>query len=391
MTLFRLTIGTADFTAEPFYTYYDATELNATNSLNGEPDWYNETGNGFSIQKDIDLQIIATVQEVLEVAKELGVEDEIHFFASSWTPPGWMKQPTSSSKSYKNNELLLKGGKLSDDHIENLAIYYVRYLEEYKKLGIDIMAITLQNEPMLEIDYPSCKMTATQEGKLAVAIREKLAQSELLSGEEILLWAYDHNPDAAVKFTKELLSVEGAAEAVSGIAFHDYSDPLSAMSEVLENLLADGQTVALTERSVWGTSGADRIIQYFRNGAISYNAWVTMLDSKIEAHQWVGTPDSTLFIRDWNSTTDYWATPEVGLIGQFARFIRPGSVRVESDYGSATAVTSVAYVSVDGTTLSVVCVNQTRSEQPVKLVWDGCQVTDVIPAKTVVTYEIPIK
>ena len=391
MSLFRLTIGTADFTAEPFYTYYDAKELNETNSLNGAPDWYNETGNGFSIQKDIDLQIVATVQEVIEVAKELGIEDEIHFFASSWTPPGWMKKQTANSRSYKNNELLLKGGKLAEDQIENLAMYYVRYLEEYKKLGIDIMAITLQNEPMLEIDYPSCKMTAEQEGKLAVAIREKLAESELLCKEEILLWAYDHNPDAAVSFTKELLEVEGAKEAVSGIAFHDYSDPISAMSEVQNSLLAAHQTVALTERSVWGTSGADRMVQYFRNGAVSYNAWVTMLDSKIESHQWVGTPGPTLFIRDWNSTTDYWATPEVGLIGQFAKFIRPGDVRIESEYGSADTVTSMAYKNAEETVMVVICVNQTRTEQPVKLVWGNCQVLDVIPAKQVVTYKIPLE
>lgn len=46
------------------------------------------------------------------IAKELGVEDNLKFFASSWTPPGWMKLPTSSSNSYEDNELLLKGGKL---------------------------------------------------------------------------------------------------------------------------------------------------------------------------------------------------------------------------------------------------------------------------------------
>jgi len=390
MTLFRLTIGTADFTAEPFYTYYDALKLDETNSINGEPDWYNVTGNGFSIQRDIDLQVVAVVQEVLEVAKELGVEEEIRFFASSWTPPGWMKQQTANSRSYKNNDLLLKGGKLSDEHIENLAMYYVRYLEEYKKLGIDLCAITLQNEPMLEIDYPSCKMTATQEGRLAVAIREKMAQSEWLKDEEIGLWAYDHNPDAAVKFTKELFAVEGAKEAISGIAFHDYSDPISAMSEVKDTLLSENQVVALTERSVWGTQGADRMIQYFRNGAVSYNAWVTMLDSKIESHQWVGTPGPTLFIRDWQSETDYWATPEVAIIGQFARFIRPGDVRVESDYGSADTVTSIAYKKADGRTIVVICVNQTRSSQPVKLVFDKKQVLDVIPAKQIVTYEIPV-
>ncbi len=391
MSLFRLTIGTADFTAEPFYTYYDARELNESNSVNGKPDWYNETGNGFSIQKDVELKITDVVLEVLQIAKELGVKDEIRFFASSWTPPGWMKKETASSRSYGNNELLLKGGKLADEHIENLAMYYVRYLEEYKKLGITISGITLQNEPMLEIDYPSCKMTATQEGKLAVAIREKLAESELLQEEEIFLWAYDHNPDAAVKFTKELFQVPGAKEAVSGIAFHDYSDPISAMSEVKDKLLAENQVVALTERSVWGTSGADRMLQYFRNGAVSYNAWVTMLDSKIQAHQWVGTPGPTLFVRDWQSKTDYWATPEVALIGQFARFVRPGDVLVSSDYGSAATVTGAAFKNTDGSMLTVILVNQTRQQQPVRIQWENRQILDIVPEKHVITYQIPLE
>ena len=66
-----------------------------------------------------------------------------------------MKTATSSSKSYENNDLLLKGGKLNDAYINDLAKYMVRYVEEYKKQGIPIYAMTLQNEPLLEINYPS--------------------------------------------------------------------------------------------------------------------------------------------------------------------------------------------------------------------------------------------
>ena len=62
----------------------------------------------------------------MTIAKELGVENNLKFFASSWTPPGWMKTATSSSKSYENNDLLLKGGKLNDAYINDLAnIWYV--------------------------------------------------------------------------------------------------------------------------------------------------------------------------------------------------------------------------------------------------------------------------
>ena len=69
-TLIRLTIGTSDFTARNFYTYFD----NKPKDINN-PDWENE----FSIQKDIDYKIIKTIKEIQEIAKELGVEDELSF------------------------------------------------------------------------------------------------------------------------------------------------------------------------------------------------------------------------------------------------------------------------------------------------------------------------
>ncbi len=68
----------------------------------GKPDWNNVTGKGFSIQKDQDYGVIKVLNEMLTIAKELGVENNLKFFASSWTPPGWMKRATSSSKSYEN-------------------------------------------------------------------------------------------------------------------------------------------------------------------------------------------------------------------------------------------------------------------------------------------------
>ena len=73
-----------------------------------------------------------------------------------------MKTPTSSSNSYEDNELLLKGGKLNDDYIDDLAKYMVRYVEDIQKCGIPIYAMTIQNEPLLEINYPSCAMTGTR-------------------------------------------------------------------------------------------------------------------------------------------------------------------------------------------------------------------------------------
>ncbi|MCI9048866.1 MAG: carbohydrate-binding protein [Coprobacillus sp.] len=379
-TLFRLTIGTADFTAQPFYTYYDGTGK----ELNGQPDWYNETGKGFTIDKDKEYHIIETIQLIQKAARECGVEDELKFFASPWTPPGWMKTETYNSRSYPNNELLLKGGKLSDDHIVDAAKYYVRFIEEYQQLGIPVYAITLQNEPMLEINYPSCLLSGQQEARLGAAIKSELAKSTILTDEQkdVKIWAFDHNPGDLNSYMNAAYNTN--RDAIDGAAVHDYGGELSNMT-TLHNQYND-KSIHLTERSVWGTTGMDRIIQYYRNYAESYNCWVTMLDSKISTHQWVGTPDPTAFVQDANDPDYYWATPEVYLMSQFSKYIRPGYIRVQSNYGSTNTVTNVVFKNPETNELVMVVVNNTNQAQDFKVVNNGIQFNATLPAQNCATY-----
>lgn len=383
VTLIRVTIGTADFTGQEFYTYYDGTGT----ELNGEPDWYNETGSGFSIQKDIDYGIIGVLQEIIAAAEEVGTADELKFFASSWTPPGWMKTATSSSNSYANNDKLLKGGRLNSDYIEELAKYYVRFVEEYQKQGIPIYAMTLQNEPLLEINYPSCAMTGSQQALLAKAVKEAFANSTILSENEkdVKVWAFDHNFDGAQAFVNELFGTADGRDNVDGIAFHPYGGSATSMG-ALYDTYAGTYTMQLTERSVWGTSGANDIITWFRNGSESYNSWVTMLDSNISPHQWVGTPDPTLFVKDADSQDGFWCTPEVYITGQFTKYIRPGYVRIDSTEGSSSTINNVAFQNPDTGEIVLVVTNCSGRDQTFKVVLNGTQFTATLPAGNVATY-----
>lgn len=382
-TLLRVTIGTSDFTGQKFYTYYDGTGK----ELTGNPDWNNVTGAGFSIQKDKDYGIIQVIKEIQEVAVELGVDNELKFFASSWTPPGWMKTPTNASNSYANNEMLLKGGRLNDAYINDLAKYYVRFIEEYQKEGIPIYAMTLQNEPLLEINYPSCYITGSQEAKLSKAIKTELQNSEILntSEKDVKVWAFDHNFDGATSYVNELFASADGRDNVDGIAFHPYGGVPSTMGS-LYNQYKDNYTMHLTERSVWGTSGANDIIDWFRNGSMSYNGWVTMLDSKISPHQWVGTPDPTMFVQDANNREKYWCTPEVYIIGQFSKYVRPGYVRIDSNNGTSSSVTNVAFKDPDTGKIILIVTNRSGMDQDFKVVLEGTQFNATLPAGNVATY-----
>ncbi|MEK0316746.1 glycoside hydrolase family 30 protein [Cohnella sp. 56] len=352
-SLLRITLGTSDFTAQPFYTYDDLEE--------GETDFAMER---FSIRKDMDLGIVSAVQRLLAAAPELRI------FASSWSPPAWMK----TSGDLRRGEL-----KQGRPYIDALALYYRKAIQAYKEQGIDIYAITVQNEPLLEIDYPSCYMSPEQERELIVALRRELDAHGLSTK----IWIFDHNFHDAWTYCCPILNDEDGRRASDGIALHDYEGEPSVMSE-LKAAYPD-QTVHMTERSIWGVAAADRIAQYFRNWASSYNAWVTMLDSRIGKHQWVGIPDPTLLVQHHANRDEYWMTPELHLTGQFARFVKPGARRIESNYGSADTVTNVAFLNPDGS-IVVVVINQTEQQQPIRIVCEGKQFEADAPPMSVATY-----
>ena len=206
LNLFRLTIGTSDFSdgrtvsSHPrgFYSYQDTPDAE------------------FSIQLDIDLGVIAMVKRVQEVAARLNPAREIKFFASCWSPPGWMK--TSGS---------LIGGTLKAGFEKPLASYFRHYIEAYAAFGIPIYAITIQNEPnYLPTEYPGMRLSSRQEHDIVVAVWEEFDQG-LAGKRELLtrLWINDHNFEdwCNADTTLTRLGDSGRKHYVDATAFHNYS------------------------------------------------------------------------------------------------------------------------------------------------------------------------
>ncbi|MBP1965505.1 glycoside hydrolase family 3 N-terminal domain-containing protein [Paenibacillus aceris] len=353
MSMTRVTIGTADFTSRQFYSYDDMPAGQTDPSLTH-----------FSIQKDIDYGIIPVLKKIV------AINPDMKFFASPWSPPGWMKTTDSMIK-----------GSVKNEYLPVLADYYVKFIQAYKAQGINISAMTLQNEPLLEIEYPSTKMPWQQEAELSKLLHQKLAAAGL----DVKIWIFDHNFSDTMNYPAPLLADAANRDAVDGTAFHDYGGDPSMMSQLHD--LYPGENIYLTERAIWGTAGADRMAQYFRNWAKSYNSWVIMLDSDIATHQWVGTPDPTMVIQDSSNPNNYWLTPEYYMLGNYSKFVKPDYIRIDSTYGSKDHVTNVSFMSPDKKTIVSIVVNQTDTVQTFKLVSDGTQVAAQIPAKSAVTYK----
>ncbi|HZG86841.1 glycoside hydrolase family 30 beta sandwich domain-containing protein [Paenibacillus sp.] len=359
MSLFRITFGASDFTGRPFYTYED-------------------TPGQFSIQKDIDYNIVETIKQAIAIGKATG--NPIRIFASSWTAPAWMKTNDSILGDTNPSVDGVGEGYLRREHTNNLAAYYRKAIQAYQAQGIPIYAMTIQNEPLFPAPYPGMLLTPDNERELTLAMKAEFDAHNL----HTKLWSFDHNFADVWKHVPGILDNAQARAAVDGVAFHDYAGEPATMTDV-HNIYPE-KNMMVTERAVWGTAGADRIAQYFRHWSTTYVNWVTMLDQDWSPEQWSGDPDPTMLIQSKWNRDQYWATPEYNFFAQYAKFVRPGAKRIGSDYGFKDTVTNVSFLNTDNTVVSVV-INQNDSPRTFKIQADGYEFIHTIPKFTVATFK----
>lgn len=196
----RIPIASSDYTTYidgemQYFTYDDMPE--------GETD---EKLEHFDIKYDKQ-ELIPVIKEILEI------NPDVTIISAPWSAPAWMKE----SK-------VLNRGSLAQDYEANYADYLVKYLEAYKKEGIDIKYMSVQNEPLVDnMHYPCMPMDEYQMARVTKLVGERLEKADL----ETKILAYDHNYDSTVNSTvddyaENILGDEEAARYVGGMALHGY-------------------------------------------------------------------------------------------------------------------------------------------------------------------------
>lgn len=349
MNLMRICIGTPDFTASPWYSYDDMPSGRTDPELKH-----------FSIEKDR--------QYVLPILKlALKKNPDLKFFASPWSPPAWMK-------TNKN----ICGGRFNSKFSRPFAEYLARTVEAYRAEGIDLIAITPQNEPeFFPNSYPTCGWTAGQQRDF---IRDHLGPVFKEHNLSTKIWCYDHNFNHP-NFPETILNDPKAARYIDGTGFHHYEGKPSAMSW-LHNKFPD-KHVYFTEGSTFGIGGAAEIISFLRNWARSYNAWVTIIDHKAQPNP--GPHDCSPTCIVLNSETleiefrfDYY------MYGQFTKFIKAGAVRINSG-SSSKSLTNVAFKNPDNS-LVLVVVNTGQKKPAVTIAWKQRCLKAELDAKSMATF-----
>lgn len=174
-SLMRHTIGSSDLSTEA-YTYDDN---------NGTTD--NDLSN-FSLgdQGTAMAQLLAQMKQL---------NSDMTILGSPWSPPGWMKLNGQLVGNTTDNNLddgySTSKGLGSTGHSHAFAQYFVKYIQAYANLGVNIDAITIQNEPLnSQAGYPTMYVDADESGKLINGYVGPALQNANLN---TTVWALDDN------------------------------------------------------------------------------------------------------------------------------------------------------------------------------------------------------
>src|SRR5437773_4478464 len=127
-TLGRTNIHSCDFSSES-YTYVDEGDKDLTS---------------FSIAHDLRFRIPLIKRAMAASGNRLKL------FASPWSPPAFMKD---------NNDML-HGGHLRADYAHAWALYFAKFIQSYRKAGVPVWGMSIQNEPMA-VDRKSTRLNSS--------------------------------------------------------------------------------------------------------------------------------------------------------------------------------------------------------------------------------------
>lgn len=157
-------------------------------------------------------------QFLIPLLKEIQkIQPRLKLIATPWSPPVWMKD---------NGKTM--GGHLLPKFYDTYARYFVKYIQLMQKEGLEINAVTIQNEPEHGGNNPSMLMSAIEQTNFIKNHIGPAFKKEAIAT-EIVIW--DHNADHP-NYPIEILNDPIAKSFISASAFHLYLGDETALSKV---------------------------------------------------------------------------------------------------------------------------------------------------------------
>lgn len=307
--LSRTQIGASDFTVEGNYTLDDVAGDTALVYFSLDPDKA-----GFSKEKYPDIvdenydlyQLIKEVQSIKNAQRD----SRFNMVAASWTAPAWMKD---NGKFYdKENRT---GGRLLPEYYQTFANYLAKYVKTYRSEGVNIWAISPENEPQgNDGSWESMHFTPQEEAYFIGRYLGPTFEREGLS--DVLILGFDQNTFESGPWAAAIYGDSLANKYTAGLALHWYGStviPFAGVMDSLHNLYPDKRLLH-TEGCI-DNLGCD--------------AWPGVQDPEgykesgwFKNDEFWTTPSAT----DWAYSTQWWPDwhPKYAPVHRYGRYIIEG-------------------------------------------------------------------
>ncbi len=270
----------------------------------------------------------------MNLLKKYAPEMELH--ASPWSPPAWMKD---------TKKMAGGGGKLIDDpkYYEAYAKYFIKLVEEYKKLGFNIDRINVQNEPEADPIFPGCNMDVFQmanliKNYLVPAFKEAKLETEIFAGTFRTI-----NEATACEFLSENPGIENYIDGI-GVQY----TTMQPLYNILQNYpgmkIMHTESVCYRGENTWPQAIAlyMNVVNYLNAGCDTFTYWNMLLNEDAKS-TWGWKQNSMITIDEENKT--YKHNPDYHVMALVCSCIKPGAKRIV--YAARSKV-GIAFKNPDG-------------------------------------------
>jgi glucosylceramidase len=303
----------------------------------------------FSIQEDINNNLIPMILQAKAISK-----DGFKIIASPWTSPPWMKD----NKNWV-------GGKLLPEYYDTWALYFSKYIDAYKKEGIDIWGVTVENEPHGNGNNWESMLFSPQE--MTTFVQNNLGPKLEKDGKSnIKILGYDQNRAGIKEWVDEMYKDEASSKYYSGTAVHWYESTYEVFPEDLQyaHNKAPNKYLIQTEACVdsevphwqddawywkkeatdWGWDWASEKDKYLHPKYAPVNRYAVdiigclnnWVDGWVDWNMVLDTKGGPNWFKNWcvapvivNPETDeVYFTPLYYVMSHFSKFMRPGAIKI---------------------------------------------------------------
>ena len=366
-SLIRVCIGGSDFSMDEFT-------------------WCDEPGLEHFAVHPLDEQYLFPILDEI-----YAINPAVKIIASPWSAPLWMKVGEDGKTPHSQ----WYAGHLGEAYYQDYAQYFVRWIREMQRRGYDILAVTLQNEPLNRGNSMSTYMSWQEQSNF---IKWAIGPAFAAAGLQTKVLVFDHNYSydgdyGQQDYPAHIFEDPEASRYVHGSAWHNYGGSVSVLDGVHERF--PDKEIYFTEASIgtWNYSFEDCLIHDFRDiflGTLGrwgkgVTLWNLMLDYQGKPFRPRGC--STCYGAVSIDASDYSLESIVRNshyydVAHCSKVLQPGAVRLGTSGYSAAGLAYQLYRNPDGSYAALI-LNETGSDALLNFVTDNYAVACRIPARAV--------